>query len=135
MLIFSVPSIASGQVSPSRGDVIAYSESQIMVVPLSEDSESEADAICEFKRIYMQDLLVRDLKGKVITETTVGSQVMIEAAVVNGCENQDNHMLVALFEVRDSRDLTIYLTWYNSTINSNQTVEVGASWVAPEVPG
>lgn len=130
----SLPSLATdAQASVGRGDLIGYSESQITVLPVQTDDNTTPCA--PVYDIYMKDLLVRDLKGNLITETTVGSQVAIEATVVNDCANQDKHTLLVLFEVRDRRDFTIYLTWYNSTINSNQVVEVGASWVVPDVPG
>lgn len=119
----------------SPDNVIGYNESIIQVVSESQYSLPDSGEYCQAYGIGTKDLLVRDLKGNVITETTAGSQVMLETTIVNSCIDQDNALSMTLFEVRDSREITIYLTWQNNTINSKTSSITGASWVTPYVPG
>jgi hypothetical protein len=120
---------ANGSILP-----MGYNHSYIQVLPAGQTTEDQNAATCDFSKVYMQDLLVRNMQGDIITETQVGSQVVIEASAVNGCQFEDKPLLV-LFEVRNSDGITGYLSWQNGTISSNQQVVVGSSWVAPDVPG
>ena len=131
LVIFSLANFASAATPPFTSEI---KETVIQVLPAGQSSESEIDTPCDNYDGYMKDLLVRDMQDNVITETTVGSQVMIEANVVNNCENEDKALL-ALFEVRNSDGITIYLSWQNGIISSNQQMPVGASWIAPDAPG
>jgi hypothetical protein len=104
----------------------------IRVLPADQAVEDE-NSVCDLHDVYMNDLSVRDLQGNVITETTAGSQVILETSVANTC---DQHKpLFVILEVRDSDGYTIFLTWQNSTINANEQVANGISWVAPDLPG
>ena len=108
-----------------------YSESQITVLP-----EEGADYnFCTSNGVDLAKLLVRDMNGHVITQTTAGSQVMLEAAVVNYCDNRDNEPLLVVFEVRNPDQTTNYLAWQNGTIGASQQTVAGSSWVAPDATG
>jgi len=131
LVIFSLPNFASGATPPAISEI---KETVIQVLPAG-SGENESNKPCEpIYDVYLKDLFVRDMQSNVITETTVGSQVVIEANVVNNCENEDKPLL-ALFEVRNSDGITVYLSWQNSTIGSNQQTIVGSSWVATDAPG
>lgn len=129
--VFSLANFASGATPQAISEI---KETVIHVLPAG-SGENESNTPCDpISDVYMKDLLVRDLRGNAITETKVGSQVVIEANVVNNCEN-DNKPLLALFEVRNSDGITVYLSWQNGIISSNQQTIVGSSWVATDAPG
>jgi hypothetical protein len=116
-------------------ELMGYNETTIHVVSADQNTLPDSGEFCQAYGIYSKDLLVRDMQGNVITKTKVGSQVMFESTVVNSCIDQDNALSITLFEVRDANDITIYLTWQDTTIDSRTNDTRGASWVAPEVPG
>lgn len=118
-------------VSPDAA-LIGYSESTIQVFP-TPPVYYEPDSYCDMPRVYGTELLVRDVAGRIITETTTGSQVQLEATVTNYCDGIER--MLVIFEVRDPNDVTNYLTWQDGTINSSDQVVIGSSWIAPNVPG
>ena len=95
--VFSLANFASGATPQAISEI---KETVIQVLPAG-SGENESNTPCDpISDVYMKDLLVKDMQGNVITETTVGSQVVIEANVVNNCESEDKPLL-ALFEVRN----------------------------------
>jgi hypothetical protein len=125
---------AADNLQAAAGEVgrFGYSESQITVLP---KESADYDDLCTNNEVDLAKLLVRDMSSNVITQTTVGSQVMLEATVVNNCDNRDNEPLLVIFEVRDPDGITGYLAWQNGTIGASQQTVAGSSWVAPYVPG
>lgn len=97
--------------------------------------EPEEDSSCDVSDIYISQFLVKDLRGSAVTRVTAGSQLVIEATIDNRCSDRDKQQQYILFEVRDYVSATLYESWQNSTIGSNQRMAIGTSWVVPDIAG
>lgn len=125
LIVISMPSVASGSIPPANYQV---AETIIHVSP--------QETPCSFSDVQMTSLLVRDMQGNVVTETTASSQVMIEANVTH-CNDLNSEPLLIAFEVRsaDGVQSTTYFTSQTRTANSNEQILVGSLWLAPNEPG
>jgi hypothetical protein len=79
-------------------------------------------------------LAVKDRAGNVVTQTTVGTQVLIEGTVDLDCNSSPGDPPVAIFEVRDAEGMTDYLAWQTISVESGEQITTGLSWM-PERPG
>jgi hypothetical protein len=122
--MLSVPSFASGSVPPAN----QVSETIIHVLP-----EKTA---CSFNDVQLTSLLVKDMQGNEITQTTVNSQVMLEANVTH-CNDLNDEPLLIAFEVRtaDENESTTYFASQTLDARSNEQINIGSSWLAPNAPG
>ncbi len=112
-----------------QGNLIGYSESAVVTVLTEEQA-----AACGFGWVSPKSLLVRDHAGNVLTQTTTGSQVVLEVEVASKCVLDKSAMII--LEVRGpDDDVTNYLTWQEVTINSKGRLVATSSWVAPEQAG
>jgi hypothetical protein len=68
----------------------------------------------------------QDVTGKRLTQINSGQQVVLTTNVVN--QGANSQPFVALIEVRDSSDVTVYLAWQTGTLNPNGQTNVGLSW-------
>jgi hypothetical protein len=68
----------------------------------------------------------QDVTGKKLTQINAGQQVVLTTNVVN--QGANSQPFVALVEVRDSSDVTVYLAWQTGTLNPNGQTNVGLSW-------
>jgi hypothetical protein len=68
----------------------------------------------------------QDVTGKKLTQINSGQQVVLTTNVVN--QGANSQPFVALVEVRDSSDVTVYLAWQTGTLNPNGQTNVGLSW-------
>ena len=91
----------------------------------------EKEINCNSSRVHSA-LAVKDQAGNAITQTTVGTQVYIEGIVNLDC-NTSGGSPIALFEVRDEEDTTVYLAWQTFPIDTGQ-ITIGSSWM-PDKPG
>jgi len=67
-----------------------------------------------------------DVSGNPVSEINAGEQVILTTAVTN--ENAQSQPFVALIEVRDSNDITVYLAWQTGTLPANGRADIGLSW-------
>ncbi len=68
----------------------------------------------------------QDVSGKPISEVKAGQQVVLTTTVIN--KNDQAQPFVALIEVRDSNDVTVYLAWQTGTLNPSGQANIGLSW-------
>jgi len=101
-----------------------YSESTITV--------KESEVYCTYNNINPA-VVVKDQAGNIITQTTVNTQVLIEATVNLDCNTADEP-LTTIIEVRDKQGSTTYLAWQMVPISSSQQIITGLSWM-PDKPG
>lgn len=73
---------------------------------------------------------VVDVGGTELTSATVGHMVFLWVAYVNDGEKNQNH--TTILEVRDSKDVTVYLQFRAGTLEPNGTSESMISWVPKE---
>jgi hypothetical protein len=73
-------------------------------------------------------VVVKDQAGNIITQTEVGTQVLIEATVNLDCNTTDEQ-LTAIVEVRNADGMTTYLAFQIVSINSSQKIIIGSSWM------
>lgn len=121
LLVLSLAGFASSAYALQSmwGEVIGYNESTVTVVADKQSQETSASATCRFDDVKANSLLVRNQSGNVITQTTTGSQVVLEVTYESKCI-LDKEPVLAIFEVRDSNGITNYVAWQNMTINSNE---------------
>lgn len=94
----------------------------------------EKQVYCTNDRVHPA-LTVKDQAGNVITQTAVGTQVLIEAVVGLDCNVYlSGELLTMIFEVRDEEGITNYLAWQIFAIESGDQIMTGLSWT-PEKPG
>lgn len=74
---------------------------------------------------------VYDLDGNLLDQVTTGHQVVLSKTFVNNRSVREP--FVAVFEVRDSSGITVYLAWQSHTMAAEGRVDVDASWVADGV--
>jgi hypothetical protein len=131
LVVIVLPSPFANALSVENlSNVLGQSQSTIKVWP------ADTPVIdCEANGVLLHDLVVRDLQGNVVRETGRSSHIILESTVTNYCSDLDNQLSMTLFEIRDSKGLTVYLTWQNSTIDSNQERVIGSSWLADVEPG
>jgi hypothetical protein len=125
LIMVTLPSVASGSVPPANYQV---AETIIHVSP--------QDTPCSFNDVQFTSLLIRDMQGNVITETTANSQVMFEASVTH-CNNLNDEPLLIAFEVRssDENESTGYFATQTRNANSDEQIVIGSSWLTPNAPG
>jgi hypothetical protein len=75
---------------------------------------------------------VKDFSGGDIDEVNVGQQVVLSTTIANNVDA--DQPFVALVEVRDSDEATIFLAWQTGILDSNDDAEVGLSFM-PDKPG
>jgi hypothetical protein len=68
----------------------------------------------------------QDVTGKKLTQINSGQQVVLTTNVIN--KGANSQPFVALVEVRDSSDVTVYLAWQTGTLPVNGQTNVGLSW-------
>lgn|GEM_PF-5064999 len=125
------------QLADFPNNVIGYSESRIVVLPL-EDQEPSVDChglnriearSLDVKGNSVRDVMDNTINSVVIKKTVnVGSQVMIEGTLTDDCP-VSNYPVVAIFEVRDSDGFTTYFAWQNITMNQHELATMGVSWM------
>ena len=125
MIVIVVPfassssnSYASGQM---RSDLLGFNESAIKV------DTSTRDDFCGSSKFQITDLAVRDLDGTKISNTTVGSRVLIEAVLKSNCEI-NNHVLLVRLGVDDKDGVTKFVVGQNVTTGSGKSVKVSTPW-------
>lgn len=69
---------------------------------------------------------------RLLSFTTVGQQTVLSTTLFN--EHNDTKPFVALIEVRNHQNITVYLSWQSGTIDSNGQAEVDVLWL-PELAG
>lgn len=96
-------------------------------------SSSTADSkIPPVERLVNSDLFLADNSGNETDSFNSGGQIQIVGKVMN---HQDfTQKFVYLFQVRDSTNSIVHLSWIQSQISSQQTLELSQSWV-PTNPG
>ena len=96
-------------------------------------SSSTADSkIPPVERLVNSDLFFADNSGNETDSFNSGGQIQIVGKVMN---LQDfTQKFVYLFQVRDSTNSIVHLSWIQSQISSLQTLELSQSWV-PTNPG
>ena len=96
-------------------------------------SSSTADSkIPPVERLVNSDLFLADNSGNETDSFNSGGQIQIVGKVMN---LQDfTQKFVYLFQVRDSTNSIVHLSWIQSHISSLQTLELSQSWV-PTNPG
>lgn len=130
LISFSITSSATAAMPLANYEI---STTTIHVSPADESDSDESNLPCDFAHPYLKEILVRDLNGNIITQTTAGSQVVIEAIVNNDC--QRDWPPWALIEVRDEAGVTNYISWQVGTPELHKQTIIDNSWVAPDVPG
>jgi hypothetical protein len=75
---------------------------------------------------------LQDVTGQVLDEVSAGQQVVLATSVRNN--NAGPQPFVALIEVRDSNDVTVFLAWQTGTLPANGQTQVGLSWT-PDIAG
>lgn len=103
---------------------VPYSESVITV--------KESEVYCTYSRVD-PSVVVKDHNDNVITQTAIGTQVLIEATVNLDC-NVTDEPLTAIVEVRNAEGMTTYLAWQIIPISSSQQIKLDSSWM-PDKPG
>jgi hypothetical protein len=86
---------------------------------------------CTYQNVAAEDLIINSINGTNLKQLTVGSQVSLEATVVDDC-NVAKYPFMIVVEVRDSAGVTHYLGWQKFTINPGERMKVGFSWTADE---
>jgi hypothetical protein len=72
--------------------------------------------------------VVYDVEGNMLDQITMGHQATLSQSFANNKNVPQS--LIALFEVRDSSGVTVYLAWQNSVMPPSSTANVGVSWIA-----
>jgi hypothetical protein len=93
----------------------------------------EKEINCGGDRVHAA-LAVRDQAGNVVTQTSAGTQVLIEGTLDLDCNNSPGDPPVVLFEVRDEDGMTVHLAWQTVSVESGKQIVTGLSWI-PEKPG
>lgn len=75
---------------------------------------------------------VEDSSGNPVSEVTTGRQVILTTTLTNA--KAGSQPFVALMEVRDSNDVTVYLAWQTGTLPPNGHSDIGLSWT-PDFSG
>jgi hypothetical protein len=104
-------------------NIIGYSESTITV--------KEEQTYCTSNTLELTDVSIKDTKVNKVTDSKVGSQIVVEASVTSNCEIS-NYPILILFEVRDSEGMTRYLALQNTTMSQGDQTTSGFSWTAGE---
>lgn len=76
--------------------------------------------------------VLKDISGNEISEVTVGQQVILSSDIHNNSDFPTP--FAGIVEVRDADGFTVYLQWQTGTLNPNDTVNIGLSFV-PDAPG
>jgi hypothetical protein len=75
---------------------------------------------------------LQDVSGRDIDEVSRGQQVILATDVINN--EASATPFVALIEVRDDTNVTVFLAWQTGTLQANARTNVGLSWT-PEISG
>jgi hypothetical protein len=62
---------------------------------------------------------------------SVGSSLTLSTNVTNN--NNDQQLFVALIEVRDSNDVTVFLSWQTGTLEPRASADIAVSWLSNNV--
>lgn len=71
---------------------------------------------------------VYDLDGSLLDQITIRHQVILSQTFAN--DRNARQSFVAVFEVRDSNGVTVYLAWQRGTMAAGGKADIGVSWVA-----
>lgn len=75
-----------------------------------------------------------NVNGERITQTEKGQQIVISESIENNIY-QEGTSLVALVEIRDQNDVTVYLAWQGAKIAFEDSYTFGISWSVPDELG
>lgn len=127
--ILAVTSLANFEmVGASPQDQFAnYAETTVLVVDKNREAMN-----CLFAKLV--NLTAKDNDNNAIYQTTVGSQVKLEASIANQC-GTESLASILIFEVRDPDGKTNYLAYQNTTLAPLENRITSVSWLAPVVPG
>lgn len=73
---------------------------------------------------------VVDMEGNDLPSVAVGQMVFLWAAYTN--QGEENQHFVTIIEVRDSKDVTVFLQFRTGTLEPNGTSETAISWIPTE---
>jgi hypothetical protein len=79
-------------------------------------------------------VLVEDLSGRIINETKVGNQVLIEGSAFMDCLQYPDDQQTMIFEVRNKEGITTFIAWQSVLQDSGGTLAGGVAWT-PDEPG
>jgi hypothetical protein len=103
--------------------IIGFNESKITV--------NDERRSCGSSNFGLTQLLVKDIREKVISSSESGSQIMVEISVASQCVF-DNYPVLILLEVEDKDGLTRYLAFQNFTMNLGTSYTAGFSWLSQD---
>lgn len=75
--------------------------------------------------------IITDNEGNSLDVITVGKQVTISRSFSPIVESP--RQFLALFEIRDSNGVSVYIAWHTGIVNPENDVVVGVSWMPEEV--
>ena len=73
---------------------------------------------------------VKDTEGNILSSISVGQIIILSVANVNS--GYDTQPCVAIMEVRNSRDVTVFLEFQFGTLEPLGRIETGISWTPSE---
>lgn len=144
---FSVPtttSVSSGAITVKNGDNVSFKYTDTYPAGFEDRVKQLADPSKDFFLLVPIGAprgptsttpsapVLKDVSGKILTEVTAGSQVVLSTDITNN--NDAPQPFAAIVEVRDADGITIYLQWQTGTLNANGTSGIGLSWT-PDMPG
>jgi len=123
----------------SQGGAITVDQGDAVTVEYTDDypadfEEEENDKDFEFSvliggtggEVTVIPPAAEDVSGNPVSEINAGKQVILTTTVTN--VNAQSQPFVALIEVRDSNDITVYLAWQTGTLPANGKADIGLSW-------
>lgn len=81
--------------------------------------------------IVIPPAIITDNEGNSLEVITVGKQVTISRSFSTIIESPKQFL--ALFEIRDSDGVSVYIAWHTGIANPKDNIVVGISWMPEEV--
>ncbi|MEW6603898.1 MAG: hypothetical protein AB1351_04325 [Thermoproteota archaeon] len=80
--------------------------------------------------VPVPSIRITDNEGNSLEFITVGKQVTISRSFTTIIEGPKQFL--ALFEIRDSDGVSVYIAWQTGIVNPKNDVAVGVSWMLEE---
>jgi|GEM_PF-3405566 len=81
-------------------------------------------------RAYYTEPVLKDQSGRELFRGGVGEVILIESVLTSG-ENH-NQSFAYIVQIKDSKEITVQLSWMNGVLHPKQELKAGQSWMPPD---